>query len=283
MTLFGQALGIRGGTSRSSGRPSYLRHEKGQSKIQGEASEGDDSDDSSSSEGSGVGSMGSTDHVNQDDFGGEGTEARPRAYMGNGSDVQWIRRLHSELEEPEADPGKHGGGTLPHLKAHFNTFFAEDMDQAIIGDQIDPFGLPIKSTADQLVRSFFTTIHLAIPLLDRARFLRQYKLLSSTWYAETFEDRMFVTILQLVFAIGAVHAHISGSENILDDRDHLLYSARARILAVDSGILNDVARLAQVQVFGLGAIYSLVSDRLDRYGAKSSWVSALTRTAGLGT
>lgn len=234
------------------------------------ASDDDDDDDgaddsSTSSDNSGVGSMGSTDHVNQDDFGDEGTEPRPRAYMGNGSDIQWTRRLHSELEEPGVDEVKPARSTLPHLKAHFNTFFAEDMDQAIIGDQIDPFGLPIKSTADQLVDSFFSTIHLSLPVLDRSAFLRQYKLLSSTWYAETFEDRMFITMLQLVFAIGAVHAHFSGSENILDDRDHLLYSARARILAVDSGILNDVARLAQVQVFCLGAMYSLVSDRLDRF------------------
>lgn len=209
--------------------------------------------------------MGSVHHVNQDDFGNETAEMHARAFMGNGSDLQWLRRLHAELDGVGQGSDRPSRGTLPQLKAHFNSFFAEDMDQAVIGDQIDPFGLPIKSTADQLVSSFFSTVHLSLPLLDRATFMRQYKLLSSTWYAETFEDRMFITMLQLVFAIGAVHAHLSGVESILDDRDHLLYSARARMLAVDSGIMNDVARLAQVQVFALGAMYSLVSERLDRY------------------
>ena len=242
---------------------------KGQNLGYESSLEDDDDDQSDASEKSGVGSMGSTDHVNQDDFGFEGTEMRARAFMGNASDLQWLRRLHWELEDNNSLgqelPSTAARGALPHLKSHFNSFFAEDMDRAIVGDQIDPFGLPIKSTADHLVNSYFNTIHLVLPILDKGSFLMQYKLLSSTWYAETFEDNMFIIMLQLVFACGAVHAHLSGSESIQDDRDHLLYSARARLLAVESGIMNDVSHVAQVQVFALGAMYSLVSDRIDRY------------------
>ena len=224
----------------------------------------DEENESSSSEESAVGSMGSTEHVNQDDFGRDRTEVKARAYLGNASDLQWLRRLNSLLGDETAEVGQATKGASSHSKSPLKSFFAEDMDKGIIEDQIDPFGLPIKSTADHLVNAYFNTVHLALPILDRATFLLQYKLLSSSWYAETFEDRMFITMLQLVFAIAAVHAQLSGLHHILDDRDHVLYSARAGILAVDNGILNDGAHVAQVQVFGLAAMYCLVSDGLDR-------------------
>ena len=255
-------------SSRSPKQASTQSRARGFTQVDSSEEEDDDDDeeDASDSGESAVGWMGSTDHVNQDDFGIEGAESRARAYFGNASDLQWLRRLHSELDDPPNThtQGQAIKGAVPQFRTHFNTFFAEDNDRSMIGDQIDAFGLPIKSTADYLVDSYFKTVHLCLPVLDRAYFLKQYKLLSSTWYAETFGDRMFITMLQLVFAIGAVHSHLSGSESILDDRDHLLYSARARMLAVECGILNDVTHISQVQVFSLAAMYSLVSDRLDR-------------------
>ena len=140
----------------------------------------------------------------------------------------------------------------------------EDTDSAVVGHQIDPFALPIKSTADSLVNAYFSTIHTSFPILHKFAFMNLYDQLYSTKDFEGFEQRIFLAKLQLVFAIAAIHAHLIEADWAGDARDHILYSSRARMLAVDSGILNETGYVSQVQVFGLGGMYLLVTNQLNR-------------------
>lgn len=80
----------------------------------------------------------------------------------------------------------------------------------------------------------------------------------------SYGDRIFLALLQLVFAVSAVHAHLTEADWAGDGRDHMLYFAQARILAVDTGILNNTCFLGQTQVFGLGGMYLLVTDQINR-------------------
>lgn len=211
-----------------------------------------------------LGLMSATYHVNDDDSTVAGMETRPRAFAGQSSDVQWMRRLTNELNG--------GGNELPRssqqpapMSAQAN-MSAEDDEVAAVGDNIDPFQVPIKSIADALVEGYFKTVHVSFPILHRSLFMQQYERLGLIWHKPfEFEDRIFMTTLQIVLAIGAVHARLSGAVEVSDDRDHMLYFARARILAVDNGIFNDQVHLGQVQVFGLGAMYCLVNDQVNRY------------------
>ena len=206
--------------------------------------------------------MGSADHINQDDSMQQRFAHHVEPFKGQSSEIKWIEKLSKEL--------------LPKQKAHMpqaqkmdqgfaSQSYAEDMETAVVGHQVDPFSLPVKSTADSLVNAYFSTIHLSFPLLNKMDFVSQYDQLYSSMDPEGFRDRTFIATLQLVFAIAAVHAHLVQADWTGDARDHMLYFSQARVLAVDTGILNDDCYLGQVQVFGLGGIYLLVTNQLNRY------------------
>ena len=219
----------------------------------------------------GVGSMGSTDHVNLDELMQRQSAQRVPAFTGQASETKWTERLNEELlpkQDGEMSSSQSRDQGIPQTATDGAGKkiqpFAEDMDAAVVGHQIDPFSLPVKSTADHLVTAYFTTIHLSFPILNQMDFMDQYDQLYSTMDPEGFEHRTFVAILQLVFAIAAVHAHLIHADWTGDARDHMLYFSQARVLAVDTGILNDDCYLSQVQVFGLGGLYLLVTDQLNR-------------------
>lgn len=239
--------------------------------VKGESHSGSDGA-GGESDVAGVGSMGSTDHVSLDELMQHLSAQRVPAFIGQASETKWIERLHEELlpkqdvEMPKSQDRDQGFAQTATEGTRGKKIqpYAEDMDAAVVGHQIDPFSLPVKSTADHLVIAYFTTIHLSFPILNQMEFMDQYDQLYSTMDPEGFEHRTFLAILQLVFAIAAVHAHLIIADWTGDARDHMLYFSQARVLAVDTGILNDDCYLSQVQVFGLGGMYLLVTDQLNR-------------------
>ena len=207
--------------------------------------------------------MGPTDRIDRD----ESTQHRPGSlvppFLGQSSQTKWTERLSRELlPKQEAKKSKSQARSIG-LSQQSGTH-AEDMDTAVVGHQIDPFSLPVKSTADALVNAYFYTIHTSFPILDKNDFIDQYDQLYNAMDPEGFENRAFIAKLQLVFAIAAVHTHLVQADWTGDARDHMLYFSKARVLAVDTGILNDDCYLGQVQVFGLGGMYLLVTNQLNR-------------------
>ena len=215
--------------------------------------------------------MGYTDRVNEAHFNPEGG---PTVFTGQASDTKWMQKLRVELNrDPAGDQkGPVGEGTAnppgvnPAIAARRFQVNTEDSDMSVVGDQIYPLELPIRSTADNLIQAYFTSIHLSFPLLNRNEFISQYIEVRKTPDLATYRDRTFIATLHLVFALGAVHAHLVDAEWAGDERDHILYIACARLLSVDSGILNDLCYLGQVRIFALGALYLLATDQINRYG-----------------
>ncbi|KAK4697188.1 hypothetical protein P7C71_g844, partial [Lecanoromycetidae sp. Uapishka_2] len=178
------------------------------------------------SQASGIGSMGSTGCVHQDDFMPENREEQALAFAGPTSETKWIQRLKRELDEDntagkskaaQQDPAGAGG-----LNQRPSGLFREDMDTAIVGHQIDPFQLPLKDTADALVNAYFSTVQISFPILDKTEFMHQYEDLFTAMDPVSYGDRIFLAILQLVFAISAVHAHLTEAGWAGDARDHML-------------------------------------------------------------
>ena len=214
--------------------------------------------------------MGHTERVNEHPFTQDGT---PTAFAGQASDTKWLQRATTELDrDPGADntTSSKDKSAIPWTinpaatikKRQINT---EDIDMSVIGDQIYPFEFPVNGSADNFIEAYFTLIQLSFPILDWAEFISQYQEVRTTTDLAAYTDRTFIATLQLVFALGAVHAHLVNAEWAGDERDHMLYMASARLLAVDSGILNDVCSIAQVRVFALGALYLLATDQINRY------------------
>ena len=113
------------------------------------------------SDASGVGSMGSADHVNRDDLMQQRSAHHVPGFVGQSSEAKWTETLNKELlPKQEGTTSKSQsrnrgfsqnasqgvGGKKPRP-------YAEDMDTAVVGNQIDPFSLPVKSTADSLVNA----------------------------------------------------------------------------------------------------------------------------------
>ena len=207
--------------------------------------------------------MGPTDCVNRDDHLQQPSTNNSPAFAGNSSETKWTERLNHELLPKQE-------ARISKIQNRYQDFFpkpqsyGEDTDTAVVGHQIDPFSLPVKSTADSLLNAYFSTIHTSFPILNKKAFINQYDQLYSTMDPEGLEERTFLAKLQLVFAIAAVHAHLVQADWAGDARDHMLYSSQARVLSVDLGILNDDCYLSQVQIFGLGGMYLLVTNQLNR-------------------
>lgn len=212
--------------------------------------------------------MGPTDQVDQDDV----QQRQVPAFVGQSSEVKWTEKLSKELLPKQRGKSSKSQNLNPGFPQNASQRlggkepppYAEDMDSAVVGHQIDPFSLPVKPTADSLVNSYFSTVHLSFPILNKMDFIDQYDELYRTMDPEGFEPRTFVATLQLVFAIAAVHAHLIQANWTGDARDHMLYFSQARVLAADTGIFNDDCYLSQVQVFGLGGMYLLVTNQLNR-------------------
>lgn len=81
---------------------------------------------------------------------------------------------------------------------------------------------------------------------------------------------MFVALLQIVFALGAVHAHVTNCGWVGDDRDHLLYFARSRILSTYAGALSESVNIDQMQLFDLASLYLIATDQSNRFVLNNS-------------
>lgn len=205
--------------------------------------------------------MGDTDQVNHDNYNKRLPENRTGAHIGQISDMNWMQRLRTELGQDNAKGRSRAQGkNAPEIDGDFG----RRTDMSTIGDQVDPFQMPVKGTADMLFDVYFTTVHPSFPVIDKSEFMSKYSKLFNCMDFESFDDLIFTARLKLIFAIAAVHAHMTGSEWAGDDRDHMLYFTQARILAVDNGILDDDAYIEQVQFHALCAMYFLVTNQLNR-------------------
>ena len=160
-----------------------------------------DSSHDGESTASGIGSMGSTDHVNYDDFKSSAPDLKTPAYVGQASEVSWMQRLGRELKK---EPGlkEHGREhsvlssiARPLAGRPDSTLCPEDMDSSVIGNQLDPYGLPIKSTANALVEAYFSTVHPAFPILDQTAFLQQYEMQFASTENDPNKNEVFVGML----------------------------------------------------------------------------------------
>ena len=244
--------------------------------------------------------MGSTGHANEEDFIQGQSAGTTKTFVGQASETRWMQRLERELTNQTAsdtgrDPSRQfelpvssrDKGPRSNFSSSGTTTnanpFPEDMDTSVLGDILDPYDLPVRSVADHFIESFFRTVHPSFPLVDKPYFMAQYEQYFNTHDQANFLDRSFVATLWIVFAIAAVHAHLTGAEWAGHEKDHLLYFAKGRLLGVSTGILNDMAFLGQVLVFGLAAMYLMVTNQINRSVRSRHYRSLLTLGTEPGT
>lgn len=215
-----------------------------------------------------AGSTGSTDFVDED-FNRDAT-SRATGFLGKNSEVVWLQRLSRRATSvPLSDDSETGSGyhdAMERVKSRFHgvsdsTYHCDDLS-IIITDQVDAFELPPKPIADVLFQAYLETVHPAFPILGRSTFVSQYKNFSNSPGIDTGNN--WRAILNLIFAIAAKYLHLVQSELRGDDRDHLVYFTRARMLGFNGESVLAHPELQQVQITGLMAFYLAAINQINR-------------------
>jgi hypothetical protein len=121
--------------------------------------------------------------------------------------------------------------------------------------------MPPRNVADKLFEDYLDTIHPVFPILGRTLFSAQYR---NFFDNSARPGDKWLAILNLIFAIASYHAHLMHAPWRGDERDHLVYLARARALSMNSDTLFTHPDLQQVQVEALMAFYLLSTDQINR-------------------
>jgi len=210
--------------------------------------------------------------------------------MGKSSEVTWIQRVAQQLaKEADRDSPPLGEGiytttstpesrrlsspskqqdlsSVVNDEYQFQTpaYHLDDLSVSITDGHIDPYLLPDKGVADELISMFFTTFHPSFPIVSKKLFMSQYETFFQTFFPPG-SSKKWLAMLNLMLAIASLYAKLVGVEwKESDATEHLKYFGRARILCLDEGCMLEAADLQQVQVVGLAGMYLLASNQTNR-------------------
>ena len=207
-----------------------------------------------------VGSTGSLDVINVDT---DRDDTRGTGHMGKASAVSWAKRTTEEVRRT-SDQGPTSGVLDTALS--LASYHVEDADVEYVDiGNFNPYDWPEYNIADTLVRLYFDHSHDAFPILDRASFMTRYRSFQRGSSDLEAPDIVFLGIVNVVFAVSAVFANLSNSEDQGHVDDHLIYSARAKMLCMDQNFIFQDARISTTCFLGLLSLYYISNNRLNRY------------------
>ncbi|KAF2647339.1 hypothetical protein K491DRAFT_784785 [Lophiostoma macrostomum CBS 122681] len=239
-----------------------------------------------------VGSNEAVNMVDEDLLGNEASRAT--GYIGKNSEIQWLRRLHLEvdhptqtshmLEGPYGPPGRSSEADAERVSAakrrqdksipmkHTSSVSYYLDDETIEMDMLTtPYEVPPFETAEKLLHCYMDTVHDTFPFLAKKTFVAQFY----HYYASLGRggpdkvSQKWQAIVNLVFAIGAVYSHLTQAEWRGADRDHLVYHSRAWSLTLHDAAWFSNPGTQQIQITSLLALYYLAIGHINR-----SWVIA---------
>ena len=254
-----------------------------------------------------IGSNGAVDRI-EEDF-NRHESSRATGYIGKNSEITWMQRLKQELRigsppretENEAKSerlfrGKSKGAS-PMFEPRRGEPPLQDMDEdfsasatsyhlddlaVFVPEAVEPYEFPLRDAADNLFSTYMNTVHASFPIVGKATFISQYRKFMGA--PQVRPPKKWLAILNMIFAIGAKHSHLVQADWRGDERDHLIYFTRARLLGMTNETVFNHPDLQQVQIEGLIAFYLLSTDQINRFVALSQAHSTrqLTHDAGHG-
>ena len=202
------------------------------------------------------GSTGSLDVINVDT---DRDDTRATGHMGKSSSVAWAKRTVEECNNEDTLAGKQTRG--PSLAS----YHTEDADLVEVHmSNIDPYEWPDSKLADTLLQTYFDHVHSVFPILDKATFMVTYNSFRRGSHDITYSERVWLATVNAIFALMAIHAHLTKSEFQGHYNDHLVYCTRAKLLCLDEGLLYQDSRVQTTRALGLLALYFIAAGRLNR-------------------
>lgn len=177
-------------------------------------------------------------------------ESRETGFVGQNSEVQWLRSVQRQAESNETE--KYG---LPHgppgtsddavnqrsdalherrqenhtaVRHVTDATFYLDSDNIELDIVVNPYELPDPDIAERLLDCYLSTVHSSFPILPQSFEDQVRRFIGSMKQNKAFQvpDR-WRALLNLIFATGAKYSHLIGTDWQGDERDHLVYMTRA--------------------------------------------------------
>ncbi|KAJ5936522.1 transcriptional regulator family: Fungal Specific TF [Penicillium verhagenii] len=180
-------------------------------------------------------------------------------FVGEHSERAWLYRLKQALGQGKAIPvGEHAD----HHSISSMNYFQDESDIPLI-ENLDLSGQPPpRDIADQLVDDYFQTVHPAFPVIERTKFIRQYKSFYSN--PDTPPAKQWLAIFNLIMAISARHSLLLGKQSPGEHDGHTVYFSRSWLLSLNPDAFLSNKTLQQVQVEALTAFYLLSVGQVNR-------------------
>ena len=234
-----------------------------------------------------AGSVGSLDQIDED-F-NRNQNSRATGYMGKNSELKWLHRLKGQVgrdakqgDESCDDWLTDSHRALPPHNRHDSDQrrYPQDIpfsadggisdstyhcdDQALImRDLIAPKELPPRETVENLLQTYLDTVHPVFPIIGKVTFVNQVRTFLDN--DQLTPGNNWLAILNLIFATAANYSHLVQADWRGDERDHLVYFNRARLLGMDGDAIFEHPDLQRVQVAGLMAFYLLSINQVNRF------------------
>ncbi|KAH7091380.1 fungal-specific transcription factor domain-containing protein [Paraphoma chrysanthemicola] len=239
-----------------------------------------------------AGSNEDLDHLDEDLM--RTRESRETGYVGQNSEVQWLRSVQRQTENTGAEPrqqpyGPPGAGrnavsaradalherrnnkreasrqgSMPNIT---DSSFYLDSDNIEVDIVVDPYEMPEPEAAERLLECYYTTVHPSFPLVPDTYRNQYRKYMASIRKNEPYHvPQKWRAQMNLLFAIGAKYSHLINVDWAGDERDHLVYMTRAVHLL---GLKNTVMiisgpDLSLVQATGALSFYFLAIGHVSR-------------------
>ena len=224
-----------------------------------------------------AGSTGSMDAIGED-F-NKNPAARATGFMGKNSELVWIQRLSQQAELTSgSDSSSSISGRARSTQEERETLttrisdvtYHSDNLPIMVSEQVDAYELPPRHIADILFQAYLDTVHPAFPILGKETFVNQYNTFSGSQGVKPGDN--WRAVLNLIFAIAARYAHLIQADWRGDERDHLIYFTRARMLGFNGDSILDHPELQQIQISGLMAFYLASTDQINRYADNALYI-----------
>ena len=223
-----------------------------------------------------VGSTGAVDKTLEDFAANE--QSRSTGFMGKNSEITWMQTLNQENKfgsssstdlvqdvVPGFEAGDHDRDTQSshqveaNIAVHQASYHLDDLAMPSL-DAVDAYELPLSDTANHLFETYLSRVHPSFPVIGKYTFAAQFR----RFMAGEIPGAKWLAILNLIFAISAHYSHIVRAGWRSDERDHLVYFSRARLLSLNGDTLFQHADLQQIQVTALMALYLLCTNQINR-------------------
>lgn len=144
-------------------------------------------------------------------------------------------------------------------------FYLDDTTM-IANHAVNPFELPPQDKAVNFLEAYTSTVQNSYPILSgkTAKDLLYQRCTPSSHEIPSAVLKKQLTILNLVFTIGARYLQLTHSGYQKGDYDHELYWSRAHILGLDESSLIGYPDLVEIQITALHAFYFLCIGSVNR-------------------